>query len=42
VAREIARYRLDLVGVWEVRCGKGSSEQAEDYKFFYGKGNEHH
>jgi hypothetical protein len=31
-----------LVGVCKVRCGKGISEQAEDYTFFYGKGNENH
>jgi len=42
VARELAKYGLDLVGVCEVRCGKGSGEQAEDYTFFYGKENENH
>jgi len=35
VARELAKYGLDLVGVCQVRCGKGSGEQAEDYTFFY-------
>jgi len=42
VAQELAKYGLDLVGVCEVRCGKGSGEQAEDYTFFYGKENENH
>jgi hypothetical protein len=40
VARELAKYGLYLVGVCEVRCGKGSSEQAEDYKVLLWKGNE--
>jgi hypothetical protein len=30
------------VGVQEVRWNKGSTEQAEDYTFFYGAGNEDH
>jgi hypothetical protein len=34
--RELARYKLYLVGVQEVRWGHG------DCKFFYGKGNENH
>jgi len=42
VARELAKYGLDLVGVCEVRCGKGSGEQAEDYTFYCGRGNENH
>jgi hypothetical protein len=31
------KYKLDLVGVQEVRCEKGSNEREEDYKFFLGK-----
>ena len=42
VARELARYKLDLVGIQEVRWDKGSIVRAEDYNFFYGKGNENH
>ena len=42
VARELARYKLDLVGVQEVRWGKGGTVRAGDYNFFYGKGNENH
>ena len=39
-ARELARYKLDLVGVQEVRWDKGGTVRAGDYNFFYGKGNE--
>jgi hypothetical protein len=40
VARELARYKLDLVGVQEFRWDKGGTVRAGDYNFFYGKGNE--
>jgi exonuclease III len=30
VARELGKYKLDLVGVQEVRWDKGGSERAED------------
>jgi len=39
-ARELTRYKLDLVGVQEVRWDKGGTVRAGDYDFFYGKGNE--
>jgi hypothetical protein len=42
VAKELARYKLDLVGVQEVRWDKGGTVRAGDYNFFYGKGNENH
>jgi exonuclease III len=42
VARELGKYKLDLVGVQEVRCDNGGTERAEDYIFFYGAGNEDH
>jgi hypothetical protein len=44
VARELARYKLDLVGVQEVRRDKGGTVRAGDYTrtLFYGKGNESH
>jgi hypothetical protein len=35
-------YKLDLVGVQEVRWEKGGTARAEDYTFLYGKGNEDH
>ena len=38
-ARELARYKLDIVGVQEVRWDKGETVRAGDYNFFYGKGN---
>jgi exonuclease III len=39
---QLQRYKLDLVGVQEVRWDKGGTEVAEDYTFFYGAGNEDH
>jgi exonuclease III len=42
VARELGKCKLDLVGVQEVRRDKDGTEQAEDYTFFYGAGNEYH
>ena len=39
-ARELARYKLDVVGVQEVRWDKAGTVRAGDYNFFYGKGNE--
>jgi hypothetical protein len=40
VARELARYKLDLVGVQEVRWEGGGTEPAGEYTFLYGKENE--
>jgi hypothetical protein len=40
VSRELVRYKLDLVGVQEVRWEGGGTEPAGEYTFFYGKGNE--
>jgi hypothetical protein len=42
VARELDKYKLDLVGVQEVRWDKGGTVRAGKYNFFYGKGNENH
>jgi hypothetical protein len=42
VAEEISKYKLDLVGVQEVRWDGGFTEKAGEYTFFYGKGNENH
>ena len=41
-ARDLARYKLNLVGVQEVRWEKGETVRAGEYIFFYGKGNENH
>jgi len=37
VARELARYKLDLVGVQEARWGKGETVRAGDYSLFLWK-----
>jgi hypothetical protein len=37
VSRELARYKLDLVGV-QVRWEGGGTEAAEEYTFFYRRG----
>jgi hypothetical protein len=40
VSRELARYKLDLVGVQEVRWEGSGTEPGGEYTFFYGNGNE--
>jgi hypothetical protein len=40
VVKELSKYKLDLVGVQEVRWDRGSTEPAGENAFFYGKGNE--
>jgi hypothetical protein len=40
VARELARYKLDLEGVQEVRWDRGRTVRAGDYTFKYRKGKE--
>jgi exonuclease III len=37
VAKEILKYKLDLVGVQEVRWEGGGTEQVGEYTFFCGK-----
>jgi hypothetical protein len=39
---EISKYKLDLVGIKEVRWDGGGTEPAGVYTFFYGKGNENY
>jgi len=41
-ARELARHKLDLLGVQEDRWDKGGTVRAGDYNFLYGKGNDTH
>ena len=36
-ARELARYKLDLLGVQEFKWDKGGTVREEDYNFFYVK-----
>jgi hypothetical protein len=38
VSREQSKYKLDLVGVQEVRWEGGGTKPAGEYTFFYGKG----
>jgi hypothetical protein len=40
VSRELSGYKLDLVGVQEIRWEGGGSEPAGEYTFFYRKENE--
>jgi hypothetical protein len=42
VTEETSKYKLDLMGVQEVRWNGGSNEPAGKYTFFYGKGNENY
>jgi exonuclease III len=42
VVTEIAKYKLDLVGVQEVRWDRVDTKPAGEYTFYYGKGNENH
>jgi hypothetical protein len=42
VSGELAKYKLELVGVQEVRWDKGGTKPAGDYTFFYGNGNADH
>jgi hypothetical protein len=41
-SRELPSYRLDLVGVQEVRWEGSGTVQVEEYTFFYGKWNENY
>jgi exonuclease III len=41
-ARKLGKYKLDLVGVQDVRWEKGGIERAQDHKIFYGEGNGDH
>jgi hypothetical protein len=41
-ARELFRYKLDLVGVQEDRWDKEGTVRAGVYNFNYGRGNENH
>jgi exonuclease III len=38
VARKLGKYKLDLMGVQEVRWEKGGTERADVYTSFFGKG----
>jgi hypothetical protein len=42
VARELAKCKLDLMGLLEARWDKEGTVRAREYAFFYGKGQENH
>jgi hypothetical protein len=42
ISKELSKCKLDLVGVQEVRWEGVGTEQAGEYTFFYGKGNENY
>jgi exonuclease III len=42
VAKQISKYKSDLVGVQEVKWNRGLTQPASEYTFSYGKRNENH
>jgi hypothetical protein len=42
VGWKLAKYKIDLVGVQEIRWDEGGTARAGDYVFSYGKGKESH
>jgi hypothetical protein len=40
VAKELSKYKFDLMGVDEVRWDKVGTEPTGDYTLFYGNGND--
>jgi hypothetical protein len=42
VAKEISKYKSDLVGVLEVSWDRDGTKPAEEFTFFCGKGDEKH
>jgi hypothetical protein len=42
VSRELSKYKLDLVGVWETRWESSGTIHVGKYTLFCGKGNENH
>jgi hypothetical protein len=42
VAKELSKYKLDLMGVLEDRWDRGGTEPVGEYTFLYGKRNKTH
>jgi hypothetical protein len=42
VAKEISKYKLDLVGLQEARWDRVGAKPTGEYTFFYGKGTENY
>jgi hypothetical protein len=42
VSRELSKYKLDLVGVQEIRLEDVGTDTAVEYTIFYVKGNDNH
>jgi hypothetical protein len=42
VSKEVSKYKLDLVGVQEVKWEGSDTEPGGEYTFFYGKMNRNH
>jgi hypothetical protein len=38
----MAKYKLDLLAVQEVKLDEGGSQQADDYTFFFVNGDANH
>jgi hypothetical protein len=40
--KEISKYKLDFVGMQEVKWDRNGTKPAGEHTFFYGKGNENY